>query len=256
MTNATGTAIDFKIKKEKLFTETGKKTNRVAILRTDTEDILGIVSESYNEIEHKAAYEAATKALEKVGGFSVKKMEVSSNGARMYVHFEHQEGHEIKVGDIVKPTLILTNSLDGCLKFGFMLGAFRLVCSNGLLAGVSAMNIHVKHTANIDIDEVAYRGEEALDIFTKKTMPLWSQMNSIEHKSKYMIDEMLSMKAVIPSKMTERVAGLIDNKETQSVWQMYNHYTYHLTHEYQGSVDRRMELTNSVAKTLIRKFVK
>ena len=254
MTNAT--AIDFTIRREQLFTKSGKATNRDAIIRNDTEDIVGIVSDSYNEIEYRPAFDAASKALDKVGGLHMKKLEVSPNGSRMFAHFEQEMEAEVVKGDIVKPTLILTNSLDGSTKFGFMLGAFRLVCSNGLMAGVSAMNISVKHTANLDIDEVAHRGEDALDLFTKKTLPLWSRMNEIKYATQYYIDEMLSLKNIIPQKMTERVAELANNKQESSIWEVYNHYTYHLTHEYNGSVDRRMELSTTIAKTVIKRFVK
>ena len=256
MTNATGTAIDFEIKRKKLLTEDGQMTNRVAICRTDTDDILGIVSESYNEIEHRKAYNAAVSALTKVGGFTMKNLEVSSNGARMYAHFENENEYAVKQGDLLRPTLIVTNSLDGCLKFGFQIGAFRLVCSNGLIAGFSALNISVKHTANIDIDEVAHRGEDAMNLFSSKILPMWGEMARTNVPTKYAIDEMLVKKNIIPQKITERAAELAGNNPETTVWDLYNHYTYHLTHEYTGSVDRRMELSTTIAKVIMKKFIK
>jgi hypothetical protein len=52
------------------------------------------------------------------------------------------------------PRIILTNSHDGFNSFRFMVGLFRLVCSNGLVIATDQMaDIHIRHIA-YDFDEL------------------------------------------------------------------------------------------------------
>ena len=43
------------------------------------------------------------------------------------------------------PRIILTNSHDGFNSFKFMVGLFRLVCSNGLVCGEEMLNMSIRH---------------------------------------------------------------------------------------------------------------
>ena len=53
---------------------------------------------------------------------------------------------ELKVGDdVVKPTLMLVNSFNGQGALKIMIGAFRVVCSNGLVVGPKVWSASAKH---------------------------------------------------------------------------------------------------------------
>lgn len=250
-------AIEFDIEKKPLFTEDGIKANRFGIIRKDTREMLGVVSETYNVVEHRPAFQQAVTALDSVGNFQMKKLMVTNNGARMYAHFEHQEGIEIaNKGDIVRPTLILTNSLDCSSKYGFLIGAFRLVCSNGLMAGVSFLNISVKHTANIDIEEIANQGRHCLEVFSNEVVPTWNRMGNVRVDLNSAVEAMMLRKN-IPQKITQRVLEIGQEKQQKdlTVWELFNHYTYHLTHEYEGAAARKMQLSVAVSRGITEHFV-
>jgi hypothetical protein len=51
------------------------------------------------------------------------------------------------------PRIILTNSHDGYNSFKFMVGLFRLVCSNGLVCGESMVEMSIRHM-NYDFEEL------------------------------------------------------------------------------------------------------
>ena len=51
------------------------------------------------------------------------------------------------------PRIILTNSHDGYNSFKFMVGMFRLVCSNGLVCGESLADMSIRHM-NYDCEEL------------------------------------------------------------------------------------------------------
>ena len=51
------------------------------------------------------------------------------------------------------PRIILTNSHDGFNSFKFMVGMFRLVCSNGLVCGEQMVNMSIRHI-NYNFEEL------------------------------------------------------------------------------------------------------
>jgi hypothetical protein len=51
------------------------------------------------------------------------------------------------------PRIILTNSHDGFNSFKFMVGMFRLICSNGLVCGESLADMSIRHM-NYDFEEL------------------------------------------------------------------------------------------------------
>ena len=51
------------------------------------------------------------------------------------------------------PRIILTNSHDGFNAFKFMVGMFRLICSNGLVCGEQMVNMSIRHI-NYNFDEL------------------------------------------------------------------------------------------------------
>lgn len=57
-----------------------------------------------------------------------------------------------QVGDSL-PEVIITNSHDGGSAWRFMVGVFRLVCSNGLILGTGFCDVRVKHSGHA-LDEV------------------------------------------------------------------------------------------------------
>jgi hypothetical protein len=57
------------------------------------------------------------------------------------------------------PEIILINSHDGLSSYQLMGGVFRMVCSNGLIAGDVADDIRIRHSGNVvgDVIEGSYR---------------------------------------------------------------------------------------------------
>ena len=55
---------------------------------------------------------------------------------------------EVAKGDVLNPEIIIKNSYDGSLQVHVLAGAFRLVCSNGLIIGVTLGQSNFKHNVN------------------------------------------------------------------------------------------------------------
>lgn len=104
--------------------------------------------------------------LEKLGWYPVEakqcRMRKNSNGIRSFhmLAFQNPNVYISKKNDDGSetidcyPRIILTNSHDGFNSFRFLIGLFRLVCSNGLVIATDKFaDIYVRHT-NYDFEEL------------------------------------------------------------------------------------------------------
>lgn len=66
-----------------------------------------------------------------------------------------------------RPQIVITNSHNGTSSLRIMAGVFRLVCSNGLVAGTNFLNIRLRHVGLKQSDI-----EKQLEIACKKTLEL------------------------------------------------------------------------------------
>lgn len=74
------------------------------------------------------------------------------------IRLRHESRIGVGVGDEV-PEVIVVNSHDGTSSYRIMAGLFRLVCSNGLIAGSLTHDIRVRHSGDVvgDVIEGSYR---------------------------------------------------------------------------------------------------
>lgn len=235
----------------------GRDIDRDAIVRTDTEEVLGIVSKEYNLVKHADAVKAAETVLAKSGHFFKADEKMTHNGSRLYMTYRFPDV-SIEVGrtsdgrpDTVNPQLIVTNSYDGLLKFGFILGAFRFVCSNGLVIGHDIFEIHKKHTSGLDIEAVEEKAGRANHFFFNDVIPKYKELT---HREVNVEEKMKDIqKKGFPKRLSEKIAEKIVTKAITSEWNLYNEYTTFLTHDYnkdgKKSYGREMELQRVVARS-------
>lgn len=247
--------IEFNVVRKLLVTEDGLKTDREAVVRTDSNTVVGVVSKTYSLLEHKTALVSVAQSIEKLeSGFELKKVSVCGDGARMYATLEGREemdmGKERKVGDLIRPQLILMNSIDGSTKLGFKIGALRLVCTNGMVRGETFRSISVKHTSGVDFDDVLAQGAAAMNLFHSKILPSWRDLTQTMVNKSFSILRLSDEKLGIPDRLNNRVVELTKEVDTLSLWDLYNHYTYSLTHEYRGSEERRVFLNGAVERII------
>lgn len=247
---------NFPVVREKIFCKDGTYVGKEAIRRQDNGNVLGVVSESYNLLKHSKAIESAEKVMSNIGKWTQDKIQITCNGGRMYVEYKFDD-KEVSIGktkdkdgleidDIVHPRLILTNSYNGSLEFGFMIGAWRSVCSNGLRIGTDIFKIRSKHTSGMDINNVAEQAQKASKMFFDRIVPRYKELNSEMVTDICGFMEQLKEKKV-PTRLVDKITNEICEKE-ESKWDIYNRFTKFLTHEYGKSYDRKEMLQKVVAK--------
>jgi len=93
--------------------------------------------------------------------FEVRQTRVRDQGRREHtkhlVRLRHPSTIEASVQEV--PEIILINSHDGTTSYQLLAGFFRMVCSNGLIAGDVCNDIRVRHSGNVvdDVIEGSFR---------------------------------------------------------------------------------------------------
>ena len=109
---------------------------------------IGIVSKDYLLVKHADVIETATAAMKHFGinpAYVRADITITEYGERMALSLYLPKEYEFDPGDGKKLTMRLEcfNSVDGSTRFRVMMGWFRFVCSNGLVIGVTQIDINV-----------------------------------------------------------------------------------------------------------------
>ena len=160
-------------------------SDRVATIRKDTNDILGVVSPSYQVIQNEELFDVAYKLG---GGVKVETAGSLKNGRQVYVLLKGDTFDATNRGAEVTEYLALMKSFDGTLSYSALPTSVRIVCANTLSMALSTGSrnmFKVKHHG-VNIDDKLQAMREALvcyretgsmfrDVVGKLSMHTWNQ---------------------------------------------------------------------------------
>lgn len=204
----------------------GKK----AVVRQDTNAILGIVSDSYQLLKHEVVVNSFRKALKKIP--HEEKIEVVKDGAILFAKYRLPEMlFEVRKDDFVALEFIVKNSYDGSNSLQIILGAFRLVCTNGMIIGKKFFTFSQRHIGKggeIEVETIKEKIEFLTGQF-EKTINLLKQMSN--HELRTGTEGLFDKKLVkLPEYLLVEAEKryVEDNDFTQ--WGYYNALTNAITH--------------------------
>lgn len=122
-----------------------------ATLRTDTDDVLGVVGKDYEIVQNVQAFEFFDSIVGGGGGIQYETAGALGKGERIFITAKLPDYIRVGRNDCIEKYLFLTTSHDG---FGSITAAFtpiRIVCNNTLNAAMRSKTncIRIKHTANV-----------------------------------------------------------------------------------------------------------
>jgi len=149
-----------------------------AIVDVDTDEIISVVGKGYNLVQNSEIipqYERAIARSNLNTDGMERKIDYSHDGARTVVSYRFP-AHRIAVkeGDEMDLMITVLNSYDGSWKFMSMVGAFRLLCTNGQIIGDSFSSYYGKHTKSLDVDYAINKLEDSLEVYLHNA-ELWKQ---------------------------------------------------------------------------------
>jgi phage/plasmid-like protein (TIGR03299 family) len=195
--------LDYTVVKKPLGLDTGSKQDVYATVRTDTDEFLGFVNESYKPIQNSDAFTffdaliAEDEATYETAG-------VLGNGERIWILAKLPGYIKVHGNDIVDKYLLLTNSHDGSSHVRVKIAPIRVICNNTLTAALQGVgDIPVIHSANSVQDP-----EQAVAILGLSNV-LYEQLDAIFNG--------MAARKITEEQLREYVQALVpDNEEAQN----------------------------------------
>jgi len=161
--------------------------------------------------------------LNKLGWYPVEakqcRAKANSKGIRSFhmVSFQNPNVTIMDKGEVeCYPRIILTNSHDGFNSFRFMVGLFRLVCSNGLVVATNKM-------ADMSIRHINYDFEELRKMVAQAIIQIEEQTHTIQCMKETTLDKSqmreLAIKAIKMRSITELSN---DDIKEESIYEVLN----------------------------------
>jgi len=215
-----------------------------AIMRTDTNQILGVHGSKYKAIKHDDVVNSVLDAVKQssVSNDYETKIEIFDNGAKLRgtIDFNYLTV-EPAVGDYVKFRVQFFNSYDSSWAFQQSAFGLRLWCLNGCTHSDTVANTWAKHTTNVNVEGSSSKIKAGLESFLQTPDIYKSWMST------HVDDEMAEMffkhsMCRVPNKTStfkwnERMLDALmscwysdKSKLGSNKWALYNACTYWASH--------------------------
>jgi hypothetical protein len=222
------------------------------IVREDTGTILSCMTNNYRLVKNVEIMNYANPAIKKNKGV-LREVRLFGNGAKTTMTWQFPE-QKVRIGpdDEMSPEIIIRNSYDGTIGVNIMAGAFRLVCTNGMVIGVVLDNYKNKHSVyNIELDKL----EESIINTIEKTQYMFEDefptLIDTKIKEKHIVNFIKMFPIQANTIVTQRL--MIDKPKT--FWDLFNVGTNVLTHNMNRNTESTHKIENSLYPT-IKKWAK
>lgn len=238
--------------------------DRKAVIRTDTDEVLNIVSDRYQLVRHVDVFNAMEEAVNRLG-IPVKNVEVSvgDRGGLAKVTWRLDRTLDIGNGggpDNVDLRLIARNSYNYMSLVGLQLGAFRLICSNGLMIGRMIAKAAKRHVPSLKVEAIV-RDMAEMIAQQEKVRSVWKQWDHIEYLPPRLSKWLEERKETVSKKARESIVEYFQTQPDRlragqsprfTGWEAYNSLTWYGTHRVQTRSQNRVlvarELVDQVAE--------
>ena len=234
--------------------------NRMAVARTDNDEVVGIVSDRYKIINHG---EVLDKPLDTLiaEGFEINGSYLHKFGSTVLVDLTSKFELDM-LGEKFKMRIFLTNSYDATSSFRARLGIWRQICKNGMgtYDGVDGSASRVIHTGDAEVKKdygqlIIAQKESFIQRFTNQMAALGGIKIGNDETAKAVIARLMVGEAAQKA-IFEAYKMPINYSDT--MYGIFNGVTYHFT---QKDLNRTNKLTevmhnevfaNSVVPTLLK----
>ena len=121
-------------------------TGHKFIVREDNNKVLSCMTNDYKLVTNQEIISAAEPILEQHNAQLKEAVSFGDGQQTTWRWIIPDVKIEISKGDLISPEIIIKNSYDGSLQVHILSGAFRIVCSNGLIIGTIIDKFNYKHS--------------------------------------------------------------------------------------------------------------
>ena len=202
------------------------KTGYKFIVREDTGKVLSCMTDDYKLVSNSDIIKAAHPILKQHKAKLREAVSLGDGQRTVWKWTMPKSIIEISKGDEMNPEIIIKNSYDGTLQVHILSGAFRLVCSNGMIIGTTIEKHNYKHNVgNARLDNL----EEVIESVVKKTEEEGRKLPTLKSR-KIRDTHIVKLIELFPSTMSEFITQYLIANKPKTYWDLYNVATYILTH--------------------------
>ena len=218
------------------------------IVREDTGDVLSCMTNEYRMVKNKEIIDIAAPILKQHDAELIAAITLGEGQKTVWKW--RIPGYTIKIsdGDLLNPEIIIKNSYDGSLQVHILAGAFRIVCSNGLIIGVTLGQKNYRHSVNnVHLDKL----EEAIQGTISHTIEVGKEFEILAD-TKLNERDIIKLVELFPSQMSEFLVQYLIANKPSTYWDLLNTSTYLSTHkmkrEYQSTHKLETEIYPNIKK--------
>ena len=220
------------------------------VVNIDSDEVLAIVTKDYTLVENEKLYTAILPAIESNGGQLESCELFGDNNARVMYKFKFMD-MKVTIGedDDLVPELVIKNSYDGSTAITVMAGAFRMVCSNGMVIGKIVDYFKSRHLTDVDItklESIINKTIENTIIYLNEKVAQLADIKPVKEQ------HILDIIQMFPDRMMERSMEYIIAHRPNDYWDLLNVTTNIATHH----MDREAESTHKLEKKFLPTIMK
>ena len=201
------TGLDWNVRIEKTFTESGIELDRIGLVREDTNDILGVHSNGYTPYQNDQLVDLLQR-VSSLTGLEIHKGGEFGKGKKVYIQLK---SNDLKLGaDRVEGFVTGINSFDGSTSLAFGNSNLTISCQNTFFAAYKNLE-KVRHTKNMNfkIDEIC-RG---IDLLVEEEREMFTTIKKMSETRFSQETKERVIKSLFDINMDIKLVGYRDNNE-------------------------------------------
>jgi len=212
------------------------------IVREDTKQVLSCMTDEYKLVHNSDIIKAANPILKQHKAILREAVSLGDGQRTVWKWTMPKSVIEISQGDTMNPEIIIKNSYDGSLQVHILSGAFRLVCSNGMIIGNIIEKHNYKHNVgNVNLDNL----EEVIVDVIEKTEEEGRQLPLLKD-TKLRQSHIIKLIELFPSTMSQFITQYMIANKPKTYWDLYNVATYINTHKMNRKYNTTHQLENKL----------
>tara|TARA_R110000824_G_scaffold192753_2_gene374994 strand:- start:798 stop:1562 length:765 start_codon:yes stop_codon:yes gene_type:complete len=220
-------------------------TGHKFIVREDTEQVLSCMSNEYKLVTNQEVFEKSSEVIKEFEG-TLTETKIFGNGAR--ARWRYRFPQTIKVGeDDMHPEIIMGNSYDGTSQVYMMMGAYRLVCSNGMIIGVTFGKFNNRHSVyNPNVKQL----DTVLpDMIRTAITAIENDLPELQN-IKLNPSDVGKIVELFPEQSIENLVQYLLTHKPDTYWDLLNACTWMSTHVLNRKTEATHKLEQNVYKTI------
>ena len=203
--------------------ETGHKF----IVREDTNKVLSCMTNDYKLVDNKQIIDTATPILKQHKAELKEAVSLGDGQKTVWKWIIPDVKMQVAKDDFMNPEIIIKNSYDGSMQVHILSGAFRLVCSNGMIIGNVINKHNYRHNINsLNIDNLDESIENTI-IQARKVAEEFPMLKDKKLRQKHIVE----LIKLFPSTMSEFITQYLIANKPKDYWDLFNCATYLTSHK-------------------------